>query len=117
MKDIESKRPVGLVPGTPQWLAEIQGPRLVMRLIQEIEAQQVGQMSPTGARLLGMALDRIMPSLTAIHHSGETQLSSFSDEQLKEKLRLLLGEKDAAKFDINQIETVQFQEAKPHDGS
>lgn len=113
MKDIESKRPVGLVPGTPQWLAEIQGPRLILRLIEEIEAQQVGQMSPTGARLLGMALDRIMPSLTAIHHSGETQLTGMSDDQLKEKLRMLLGEQDAAKFDMKQIETVQFQEAKP----
>lgn len=115
MKEIESKRPVGLVPGTPQWLAEIQGPRLVLRLIQEIEAQEVGQMSPTGARLLGMALDRIMPSLTAIHHSGETQLSGFSDEQLKEKLRVLLGEQEAAKFNMQQIETVAFQEAKPNE--
>lgn len=110
--DITTPRPRGLVPGTPEWLAEIQGPKLVIRLIKEIEAQEVGNMTPTGARLLGMALDRIMPSLTAIHHSGDTQLTSFTDDQLKEKLRALLGEKEAANFDLNQIETVEFKEGK-----
>lgn len=108
--DITTQRPRGLVPGSPQWLAEIQGPKLVLRLIKEIEAQEVGQMNPTGARLLGMALDRILPSLTAIHHSGETQLTGFTDEQLKEKLRLLLGEQEAAKFNLVTAETVDFKE-------
>lgn len=114
IKDTEliSQRPRGLVPGTPEWLAQIQGPKLVLRMIAEIDAQEVGSMSPTGARLLGMALDRIMPSLTAIHHSGEGQLTGFTDEQLKEKLRLLLGEADATKFDQTQVTTVDFQEAK-----
>lgn len=112
MKDLTTARPRGLVPGSPEWLAEIQGPKLVLRLIAEIDAQAIGEMNPTGARLLGMALDRIMPSLTAIHHSGETQLTGFTDEQLKEKLRLLLGEQDAAKFDQTQVTTVDFQEAK-----
>lgn len=110
--DITTPRPRGLVPGTPEWLAEIQGPKLVLRLIAEIEAQEVGQMNPTGARLLGMALDRILPSLTAIHHTGETQLTGFTDDQLKEKLRLLLGEKEAATFDLQQVQTVEFQEEK-----
>jgi hypothetical protein len=112
MKDLTTPRPRGLVPGTPEWLAEIQGPKLVLRLIAEIDAQEVGQMNPTGARLLGMALDRIMPSLTAIHHSGETQLTGFTDDQLKEKLRLLLGEQDANKFDLTTVSTVDFQESK-----
>jgi hypothetical protein len=112
MKDLTTQRPRGLVPGSTEWLAEIQGPKLVLRLIAEIDAQEVGQMNPTGARLLGMALDRIMPSLTAIHHSGETQLTGFTDEQLKDKLRLLLGEQDAAKFDHSQATTVDFQESK-----
>lgn len=112
MKDISTPRPRGLVPGSPEWLTEIQGPKLVKRMIDEIEAQEIGEMTPTGARLLGMALDRILPSLTAIHHTGETQLSGFSDEQLKEKLRILLGEKEAATFDLKQVETVEFKEKK-----
>lgn len=112
MTDLTTPRPRGLVPGTPEWLAEIQGPKLVLRLIAEIDAQAVGEMNPTGARLLGMALDRIMPSLTAIHHSGETVLTGFTDDQLKEKLRLLLGEQEAAKFDQATATTVDFQEAK-----
>jgi hypothetical protein len=105
-----TKRPRGLVPGTPEWLAQVQGPKLVLRMVAEIEAQEIGKMSPTGARLLGMALDRILPSLTAIHHTGETQLNGFTDDQLKEKLRLLLGEKEAAAFDLKQVQTVDFQE-------
>lgn len=112
MKDISTPRPRGLVPGSPEWLTEIQGPKLVKRMIDEIEAQEIGEMTPTGARLLGMALDRILPSLTAIHHTGETQLSGFTDEQLKEKLRILLGEKEAATFDLKQVETVDFKEKK-----
>ncbi len=110
MKDITTPRPRGLVPGTPEWLAEIQGPKLVLRLIAEIDAQAVGEMNPTGARLLGMALDRILPSLTAIHHSGDTPLTGFSDEQLKEKLRALLGQEEATKFDLKTIDTVDFKE-------
>lgn len=112
MKDLTTPRPRGLVPGSPEWLAEIQGPKLVLRMIAEIDAQPVGTMSPTGARLLGMALDRIMPSLTAVHHTGETQLNGFTDEQLKEKLRLLLGEQEASKFEQGEVTTVDFQEAK-----
>lgn len=110
--DIASQRPRGLVPGTPEWLAEIQGPRLILRLVDEIDAQQVGEMTPTGARLLGMALDRILPSLTAVHHTGDSPLGGFSDEQLKEKLRVLLGEKDANTFDLSQAQTVEFKEEK-----
>lgn len=108
MKDYISERPKGLVPGTPDWLAQVQGPKLILRMVAEIEAQEVGKMSPTGARLLGMALDRIMPSLTAIHHTGETQLAAFSDDELKEKLRALLGEAQAQKFDMSTVETVEF---------
>jgi hypothetical protein len=110
--DITTPRPRGLVPGTPEWLSEIQGPKILIRMIKEIEAQPVGEMTPTGARLAGMILDRVMPSLTAIHHSGDTNLVSFTDDQLKEKLRVLLGEKEAASFDLKQIETVDFQEKK-----
>ena len=110
--NIPTERPRGLVPGTPDWLAQIQGPKLIMRLVEEIDAQKVGFMSPTGARLLGMALDRILPSLTAIHHTGETQLSSFTDDQLKEKLRLLLDEQYATKFELSTVETVEFKEKK-----
>ena len=112
MKDISTPRPRGLVPGSQEWLVEIQGPKLVKRLIDEIDAQQIGDMTPTGARLLGMALDRILPSLTAIHHTGETQMAGFTDEQLKEKLRVLLGENAAATFDLAQVQTVDFKEKK-----
>lgn len=112
MKDYLTERPRGLVPGTPEWLAQVQGPKLVLRLVAEIDAMEVGKMNPTGARLLGMALDRIHPILTAVHHTGETQLSGLTDEQLKEKLRLHLGEKEAAAFDLGQVETVEFQEEK-----
>lgn len=110
MKDFLTERPKGLVPGTPEWLAQVQGPKLVLRMIAEIDAQEVGKMSPTGAKLMSMALDRILPSLTAIHHTGETQLNGFTDDQLKEKLRLLLGEKEAADFDLTQVQTVDFKE-------
>jgi hypothetical protein len=110
MKDITTQRPKGLVPGTPEWLAQVQGPKLVLRMIAEIDAQPVGGMSPTGARLLGMALDRILPSLTAIHHSGDTPLTGFTDDQLREKLRVLLGQEEATKFDLNTIDTVEFKE-------
>ncbi|MES2729965.1 MAG: hypothetical protein V4621_07725 [Pseudomonadota bacterium] len=109
--DISTPRPAGLVPGSPEWLAEIQGPKLVMRLISEIEAQPVGNMSPTGARLLGMALDRIMPSLTAVHHTGDGNFATMTDEQLKEKLRVLLGEKEASVFDMKNAEVVEFKES------
>lgn len=109
---ISIERPRGLVPGTPEWLAQVQGPRLILRLVEEIEAQKVGFMSPTGARLLGMALDRVYPSLTAVHHTGTNDLTPMTDEQLKEKLRLLLGEKEAARFDIGTVETVEFTENK-----
>lgn len=115
--DLTPARPTGLVPGTPQWLIEIQGPILIKRLVAEIEAQEVGKMNPTGARLLGMAIDRIMPSLTAIHHTGDTPLRSFSDDELKEKLRLLLGEKEAATFDLATVETVEFKETLAGSGS
>src|SRR5271169_1584040 len=106
------ERPRGLVPGTPEWLAQVQGPKLILRLVNEIDAQKVGFMSPTGARLLGMALDRIYPSLTAIHHTGNTDLSPMTDDELKEKLRLLLGEQEATKFDISTVETVEYQDSK-----
>lgn len=112
MSDLISERPRGLVPGTPEWLVQVQGPKLILRLVAEIEASEVGKMTPTGARLLGMALDRIHPSLTAVHHTGETQLSGLTDDQLKEKLRLHLGEKEAAAFDLAQVQTVEFQEEK-----
>lgn len=110
MKDYLTERPKGLVPGTAEWLVQVQGPKLILRVIAEIEAQEVGKMNPTGARLVGMVVDRIMPSLTAIHHSGETQLTGFTDDQLKEKLRFLLGEKEAAAFDLAQVQTVDFKE-------
>ena len=106
-----TQRPRGLVPGTPEWLIQVQGPKLILRLVAEIESMEVGKMNPTGARLLGMAMDRILPSLTAIHHTGETQLTGLTDEQIKEKLRALLGEKEAAAFDLSQVQTVEFTEA------
>lgn len=112
MADHITQRPRGLVPGTPEWLAQVQGPRLILRLVEEIEAQKVGFMSPTGARLLGMALDRVYPSLTAVHHTGSNDLTPMTDEQLREKLRLLLGEQEATKFDISTVETVEYTEDK-----
>jgi|ERR1700675_669245 len=112
MKDRIMERPRGLVPGTPEWLAQVQGPKLILRLVDEIEAQKVGFMSPTGARLLGMALDRIYPSLTAIHHTGSTDLTPMTDDELKEKLRLLLGEQEATKFDLSTVETVEYKDQK-----
>lgn len=110
---IPIERPKGLVPGTPEWLAQIQGPKLILRMVAEIDAQKVGFMSPTGARLLGMAIDRIYPTLTAVHHTGTNDLTPLTDEQLKEKLRLLLGEKEVSQFDMKTIETVEFTERKP----
>lgn len=109
---ITVERPRGLVPGTPEWLAQVQGPKLILRMVAEIDAQQVGFMSPTGARLLGMALDRIYPSLTAVHHTGANDLTPMTDDQLREKLRLLLGEQEANKFDISTVETVEYKENK-----
>lgn len=113
-KNLISKRPPGLVPGTPEWLQQIQGPKLVLRLVKEIEAQEVGSMNPTGARLLGMALDRVYPVLTAVHHTGETNFSRMTDEELKAKLAELVNKETSSKFDIQTAETVDFTEGQDH---
>jgi hypothetical protein len=110
--NLTTKRPVGLVPGTPEWLAQIQGPRLILRAIQEIEAQQVGGMSPTGARIMSMLLDRVHPVLTAVHHSADASFSSMTTEELKQKLAELVSPEVARKFDVTEAQEVDFSDGE-----
>lgn len=84
------KRPRGLVPGSIEWFRQVVGPKLLTRLHDEIEAQNVGEMTPTGARLLTTGLSIVYPTVSAVHHTVETQLASMSDAQLKESLAALL---------------------------
>jgi hypothetical protein len=80
------KRPRGLVPGSVDWFRESVGPRLLQRLSDEIEAQPVGQMTPTGARLLTVGLGLIYPTVSAVHHTVETDIGKTSTDALERRL-------------------------------
>jgi hypothetical protein len=86
---LTTKRPRGLVPGTVEWLREIEGPRLVKRLLDEVHAKPVGEMTPTGARCASMLLDRALPTLATVHHTVEGSLSRMTDDELRQELRRL----------------------------
>lgn len=84
-------RPRGLVPGSIEWLREVEGPRLVKRLVDEVHANKVGEMTPTQARCASMVLDRVLPTLQAHHHTVEGELSRKTTEELKAELKAILG--------------------------
>ena len=89
---LTTKRPKGLVPGTVDWLREVEGPRLVQRLIDEVHHQPVGEMTPTGARCASMLLDRALPTLSAVHHTIEGGLARMTDEEIRQELARLTNQ-------------------------
>lgn len=91
LTEIIPARPRGLVPGSREWLVEQEGPRLVKRLVDEVHAGDVGAMTPTQARCAAMLMDRVLPAMSAVHHTVEGDLQRMPTEQLKEELRRLLG--------------------------
>lgn len=103
-------RPRGLVPGTREWLTEIEGPRVLKRVIDEIHAQPVGEMNPTGARLCSIVLDRVLPTISAVHHTIEGDLKQLSEQEIKDRLKeLLAGE--ATDVEAKLIDEPDQQEA------
>jgi hypothetical protein len=80
------------VPGTVEWLRGIEGPRLVQRLLDEVHANAIGEMTPTQARCASMLLDRALPTLTAVHHTMETSLSAMSEADILRRLQQLTGQ-------------------------
>lgn len=95
------KRPMKLVPGSPEWFREAVGPRLLQRIDDEIQAQPVGEMNPTGARLLTVGLGLIYPTVSAVHHTVENQYGKMDTQALKNELKLLLA---GEAIDVEMIE-------------
>lgn len=85
----EIKRPRGLVPGSREWLTEIEGPRLITRLVDEVHAGEVGAMTPTQARCAAMLLDRFAPTMSAVHHTVEGTLGKMSEAEILAELERL----------------------------
>lgn len=102
---IEVQRPRGLVPGTREWLVELEGPRLVSRLVNEVHASPVGEMTPTQARCAAMLMDRILPAMSAVHHTIEGDLAKKTEDELKAELRRLLN------GDVTDVEAKEAQSA------
>ena len=59
---------------------------MLQRLDDEIAAQPVGEMNPTGARLLTVGLGLIYPTVSAVHHTVETDLGKTSTDALERRL-------------------------------
>lgn len=75
-----------------EWLRDIEGPRLIKRLVDEVHAHDVGKMTPTGARCAAMLLDRALPTLSAVHHTVEGQLSSMSTDEILAELKRIASQ-------------------------
>ncbi|KAF3997533.1 hypothetical protein [Glaciimonas immobilis] len=103
-----AKRPRGLVPGSMEWLREMEGPRLLTRLVEEIHASPAGEMTPTAARCAGMLLPIIYPTLSAVHHTVETTLSKESTEDLQARFAKIMSEQRT--LEASQPLTVDFTE-------
>lgn len=91
LTEIIPTRPRGLVPGSREWLVEQEGPRLVKRLVDEVHAGAVGEMTPTQARCAAMLMDRVLPAMSAVHHTVEGDLQRMSTEEIKAQLRAMIG--------------------------
>lgn len=88
-----TKRPRGLAPGNPEWFKEVVGPKLLTRLHDEIEAQPVGELNPTGARLLVAGLGLCYPTVSAVHVTHETPLANVPTAELEQRLQQLALER------------------------
>lgn len=105
------KRPRGLVPGSVEWFRESVGPKLLTRLHDEIEAQTVGEMTPTGARLLTVGLGLIYPTVSAVHHTVEGSLAKVSEVELKNRFeKLMQAHKEQQALEASEAQTVEFIE-------
>ncbi|HEX9116527.1 MAG TPA: hypothetical protein VGA61_10695, partial [Anaerolineae bacterium] len=91
LTELVPQRPRFLAPGTREWLVEQEGPRLVKRLVDEVHAGQVGEMTPTQARCAAMLMDRVLPAMSAVHHTVEGDLQRLSTEEIKAQLKAMLG--------------------------
>jgi len=109
--DITTERPRGLVPGSLEWLREIEGPRLVKRLVDESHANPVGEMTPTQARCAALLIDRVLPAISAVHHTVETSLTKVSSDDLNKRfLELMEAHKLQLHMDGREAVTVDFKE-------
>lgn len=104
-------RPRGLVPGSLEWLREREGPRLVKRLVDEVHAGNVGEMTPTQARCASMLLDRVLPQVSAVHHTVETTYANMSEEELRREF-LRLTSRDAV--DVQTIHDIPRSDRHAH---
>lgn len=94
-----------------EWLREVQGPRLLTRLVEEVHAATPGEMTPTQARCAGMLIPIIYPALSAVHHTVETTLAKVSTEELEARFaQLMQAQKNAQALEASAAETVEFTE-------
>lgn len=93
------KRPKGLVPGTMDWLREVEGPRLLEKLVRVVHGDD--EFTPTQARVAGMLMDRVAPTVSAVHHTVESTYGKMTTDQLKAELKHLLA---GDPIDIEAIE-------------
>lgn len=96
---LTTKRPRGLVPGTMEWLREIEGPRLLQKLVMVVHGEV--EFTPTQARVAGILLDRVAPTVSAVHHTVESQYGKMDTQALKNELKLLLA---GETIDVEMIE-------------
>lgn len=108
MDEITTTRPRGLKPGSMEWLREVQGPRLLERLVDEVHANPAGEMSPTQARCAGMLIPIIYPALSAVHHTVETTLAKESTIDLQKRFEKIMREQAA--LEESKAQTVDFTE-------
>lgn len=91
LNELVPQRPRFLAPGSREWLVEQEGPRLVKRLVDEVHAGSVGEMTPTQARCAAMLMDRVLPAMSAVHHTVEGDLQRLSTDEIKAQLKAMLG--------------------------
>lgn len=106
------KRPIGVAPGSLEWLRSIEGPRLLQRLVEEVHASPVGDMTPTQARCASMLIPITYPALSAVHHTVESSLSKLSTEELTKRLKEIIKEDHTLQLhmDSRDAVTVEFKE-------
>lgn len=110
--EISTARPRGLVPGSIEWLREVEGPKLVKRLVDEAHANPVGEMTPTQARCAALIIERVLPSVSAVHHTVESSLKNQSDAELKDRFeRLMEKHTMQIQLDSRSAVTVDFSES------
>ena len=84
--DIYIPRPRGLVPGSREWLMEVEGPKIIRRLVDEVHAGEVGGMTPTQARCASILIDRILPTMSAVTHTIEGSLAQMTEAEIVAEL-------------------------------